>query len=58
MTGDWGRTRSELKEKGVKMELALTGFVQSAAEGGIETGSIDSPSSKRCSNSILESSRV
>ena len=39
MTGDWGRTRSRWKEKGVELEFKSTNFYQGVASGGIREGS-------------------
>lgn len=40
LTGDWGGARSEMEAKGLEMKFGLTGFVQSLADGGIETGTV------------------
>jgi porin len=39
MTGDWGRTRSRWKEKGVELEFKLAQFYQGVASGGVRRGS-------------------
>ena len=39
LTGNWGGTRSEWKDKGFEVEISLTQFYQGVASGGIRTGS-------------------
>jgi len=38
LTGDWNGARTKWKNKGIELAASLTGFYQSVASGGIETG--------------------
>lgn len=39
LTGDWGGTRSRLKEKGVELEFKMTHFFQGTVHGGVRRDS-------------------
>lgn len=40
LTGDWGGTRTELKNKGVEIDVKALQLVQGVASGGIDTGAV------------------
>lgn len=40
LTGDWGGARTELKNKGVDVEVKALQFVQGVASGGVDTGAV------------------
>lgn len=40
MTGEWGGTRTRLKEHGLEMEFTLTGFAQGTASGGLKRDTV------------------
>jgi porin len=39
LTGDWGGTRAQWKDKGFELDFSVTQFFQGVVDGGIETGS-------------------